>query len=206
MDLGHFFNKWSLKTFLWMLSRTVMVMVINLILALLMLDLMAEDKSSFVTIAVQYGVLFIVNSGLFCDIIMSRVENICPTLAVWTIVYITSIVINLGAIVSRINFWIPIASQTAAKYIIHNMNMDPRGHSLNLQSVSLLICIFFGLILAFAFLATVFLDNEEAEEMPMNLPDLPPRYTSVDRSPNYNNEGYLDEVVVREQPRQIQRI
>jgi hypothetical protein len=182
-----------------------MVMVISLILALLMLDLMAEDKSTFYTIAVQYGIMFIVNSALFCDVIMSNNEKMCPTLTVWTVVYTTSIVINLVAIVTRINFWIPIASQTAAKYIIHNMNIKPGGSTIDLQSVSLLTSIFLGLILAFAFLATVFLENNEPEEIDVHLPDQPPRYTLVDRPPNYNNEGYLHELNITEQTRRIQR-
>ncbi len=194
MNFGQLLHKWSLKKCLWVLSRMVMAMVITLILALLMLDLMAEKKS-FLAIGVLYGVLFIVNSGLFCDVIMCRVKNICLPLTIWTTVYTTSIVINLGAVVGRINFWIPIASKTAAKYIIHNLNMDPRGHTFNMQSVSILISIFLGLILVLAFLATVFLENEEAEDISMNFQDQPPRYASLDR--HSNNE------VTREEFRRI---
>jgi hypothetical protein len=202
MNCGPLLHKWSLKKCLWVLSRMVMAMVITLILALLMLDLMSE-KQSFLAIAVPYGVLFIVNSGLFCDVIMSRVKNICLPLTIWTTVYTTSIVINLGAVVGRINFWIPIASKTAAKYIIYNLNMDPLGHTFNMQSVSILISIFLGLIIALAFLATVFLETEEAENISMNSQGQPPRYASLDRPSNYNNEGYFFNEVIREQPRRI---
>ena len=112
------------------LCRIVIALAAILIISLLMLDLVSEDRSSFKTKFVPYGILLIVNSKLLCDVIMnSCIVSIRRTFFVWNSVYIFFNVVNI----TMNRLWIPITSRSVinlANRLIWTIDRNPSYLSL----------------------------------------------------------------------------
>ena len=112
------------------LCRIVTALAAILIIGLLMLDLVSEDRSSFSTIFVQYGIFLIVNSKLLCDVIMnSCIVSIRQTFFVWNVVYMCCNILNIATN----NLGVPIPSRSVVNFanrLFWSINRNPSFSSL----------------------------------------------------------------------------
>ncbi len=96
------------------LFKIIIACAVILIIALLMLDLVFEDRSIFIVIFVPYGILLIINSKLLCDVITcSSIENIEKTFFVWNTVYLAANLLNIAT--DRL--LIPIPSRSVLNFV-----------------------------------------------------------------------------------------
>ena len=182
------------KLCFWCLAKLVIASMALLNISLLVLDLQSDPGQNAFETIVRYVVLLILNSKMFCDVLLKS-HGYEKIVCIWSFYCLICLCVNTVLISTsqRAIFYMPVISRTAANYVVDNFELEyhskvPTGY---------LICFFIVTIVITSLLISAVceepapVDNPPLSAINMrralaarSLPrNPPPRYTSRERLP-----------------------
>ena len=182
------------KRCFWCLAKLVIASMALFNISLLVLDLQSDSGQNAFETIVRYVVLLILNSKMFCDVLLKShgyEKIVCIwSCYCWICLWVNTVMIAFS---QRAIFYMPVISRTAANYVVDHFELDYQSK----VPIGYLICFFIVTIVI-----TFLLISADCEEpAPVGNPPLsainmrqamaarslprnpPPRYTSRERLP-----------------------
>ena len=182
------------KLCFWCLAKLVIASMALLNISLLVLDLQSDPGQNAFETIVRYVVLLILNSKMFCDVLLKS-HGYEKIVCIWSVYCLICLCVNTVLISTsqRAIFYMPVISRTASNYVVDYYELD----YLSKVPAGYLICFFIVTIVITSLLISDVCEEPAPVENPTlsainmrqalaarSLPrNPPPRYTSRERLP-----------------------